>query len=137
MKYQNLIVEKTEYKKIKSYLENAHYSNDPVFKQAIGTFLNELKTAKIVAESEMPQDVVRFNSKVTIKTPFIDSKTYQLVAPEESNLKIDKISILSPMALALFGYAINDSIEWQFPNGKSTIQIVNVIYEKSILTNTL
>lgn len=137
MKYDNLIVEKTELKKLKSYLESANYSNDLVFKRAIGTLLNELKSAKIVNEAEMPNDVVRFNSMVTIKTPFIESKTYQLVTPEESNLKKDKISILSPMALALFGYAANDSVEWQFPNGKNTIQIVQVIYEKPTVTNTL
>lgn len=137
MKYEHLIIEKTEYKKLKSYLENANYSNDPVFKRAIGTFLNELKTAKIVAESEMPDDVVRFNSIVTIRTPFIDSKTYQLVIPEESNLKIDKISILTPMALALFGYAVEDSIEWQFPNGTNTIQIIGVAIKKQVITKTL
>ncbi len=137
MKYEHLIIEKTEYKKLKSYLENAHYSNDPVFKRAIGTFLNELKTARVVDASEIPVDVVRFNSKVTIRTPFIDSKTYQLVPPEESNLKVDKISILSPMALALFGYAVNDSIEWQFPNGTNNIQIIEVTHDKPVITNTL
>lgn len=132
MKYNNLIVEKSEYIKIKRYIENAHYSNDPVFKRAIGTFLNELKTALLVEKSELPGDVVRFNSKVTIKTPFIESKTYQIVAPEESDLKVGKISILTPMALALFGYAVSDEIEWQFPNGTKTIQIIDVALEKQV-----
>lgn len=135
MKYETLIIEKKEYKKLRSYLENAHYGNDQVFKRAIGSLLNELKTAKIVSEENMPVDVVRFNSKVTIQTPFVDKITYQIVTPEESNLKENKISILSPMALALFGYAVSDSINWQFPNGMNTLQIKEVVAVPSSITS--
>lgn len=135
MKYETLIIEKKEYKKLRSYLENAHYGNDQVFKRAIGSLLNELKTAKIVPEEEMPDDVVRFYSNVTIQTPFVNGITYQIVTPEESNLKENKISILSPMALALFGYAENDSIEWQFPNGINTLMIRKVAIETEKTTH--
>lgn len=135
MKYETLIIEKKEYQKLKSYLENAHYGNDQVFKNAIGSLFNELKTAKIVPEEEMPEDVVRFYSNVTIQTPFVNGITYQIVTPEESNLKENKISILSPMALALFGYAENDSIEWQFPNGKNTLLIRKVAIATEKITH--
>ncbi len=126
MKYQSIIIEKSEHKKIKNYLENAHYENDQIFKNSIGSLLNELKKAKVVDEKDLPNDVVRFYSKVTIKTPFSKSITYQIVSPEEKNISENKISILSPMALALFGYAQNDTVEWEFPNGKNLIEIIDV-----------
>lgn len=131
MKYEQLIIAKNEYKKLQSYLDNAHYGNDAVFKRAIGSLKNELKTAKILKEDDMPNDVVRFYSKVTIELPNAVSKTYQIVSPDESNLPQSKISILSPMALALFGYSKTDSVEWQFPSGISTIQIQDVQQEEN------
>jgi regulator of nucleoside diphosphate kinase len=126
MKYETLMIEKNEHKKLLNLMDSAHYENDPIFKRAIGALKNELKTVKICSESDLPDDVVRFYSRVTIETPFAVTKTYQIVTPDESNLKQDKISILSPMALALFGYAADDEIEWQFPSGLSKIKIKQV-----------
>lgn len=126
MKYESLLIEKKEHKKLLNLLDSAHYDNDPIFKRAIGTLKNELKTVKICNEIDLPEDVVRFNSQVTIETPFAVTKTYQIVRPDESDLKRDKISILSPMALALFGYSAGDEIEWQFPSGLSKIKIKQV-----------
>lgn len=126
MKYETLLIEKKEHKKLLNLLESAHYENDLIFKRAIGALKNELKTVSICDEKDLPEDVVRFNSLVTIETPFAITKTYQIVSPDESDLKNNKISILSPMALALFGYAADDEIEWQFPSGMSKIKIKQV-----------
>ena len=130
MKYEQLIIEKNEFKKLQRYIDNAHYGNDVIFKRAIGSLKNELKSAKILKEDDMPNDVVRFYSKVAIELPNAISKTYQIVSPDESNLAQNKLSILSPMALALFGYSKTDSVEWQFPSGVSTIQIQDVQQEE-------
>ncbi|HBR53741.1 MAG TPA: transcription elongation factor GreAB, partial [Flavobacteriaceae bacterium] len=40
--------------------------------------------------------------------------------------KKDKISILTPMGSALFGYSEGDTIEWDFPSGTQKIKIVAV-----------
>ena len=88
--------------------------------------LEELKKAKVLDASKMPQDVIRFNSLVTIQMVNGVEKTFQLVLPEKSDLATNKISILAPMGLALIGYAEKDTVDWQFPNGISTITIAKV-----------
>lgn len=104
----------------------AHYHKDPTYKLSIEKLSKELATAKILANKNMPEDVVRFNSMVSIQTAFNVAKTYQLVTPEKSDLKLNKISVLAPMGLALFGYAKEDEIFWQFPAGVSAIKITKV-----------
>ena len=104
----------------------AHYHKDPTYRASIEKLSNELAKAKILANKNMPADVVRFNSTVTIQTAFNVEKTYQLVTPEKSDIKQNKISVLAPMGLALFGYAKEDEILWQFPTGESTIKITEV-----------
>jgi regulator of nucleoside diphosphate kinase len=53
-------------------------------------------------------------------------KTLELVIPSDKDVRRDKISILTPMGAALFGYSEGDEIEWDFPSGKQQIKIVTV-----------
>lgn len=126
MKYGEIIVEKKEYELLRRTITMAHYHKDESYKSSIEKLRNELACARIVSNKNMPEDVVRFNSHVTIQTPFDMQKTYQLVAPEKSDIKQNKVSVLAPMGLALFGYAKGDEILWQFPSGENTITIIEV-----------
>jgi regulator of nucleoside diphosphate kinase len=126
MKYENIIVEKKEYDHLKTIIATAHYKVDSTYKASLDKFLNELKNAKILNITKMPDDIVRFNSIVTIKDPYDNIRAYEIVKPEKSDLKANKISVLAPMGLALYGYAKDDEIMWQFPVGMQAIKILNV-----------
>lgn len=135
MKYEVIIIEKKEYELLKRIVSMAQYYKDSTYRASIEKLRNELDLAKIVSEKNMPGDVVRFNSKVEIATPFNENRTYQIVTPDLSNIKENKISILAPMALALFGYAQGDKVEWEFPTGKNSIDIINVEQSSGKLMN--
>ena len=126
MKYDVIIIEEVEYELLKRIVSMAQYYKDNSYRASIEKLKNELDFAKIVSEKNMPEDVVRFNSKVEIATPFGVNRTYQIVTPDRSNIKENKISILAPMGLALFGYAQGDEVEWEFPTGKNLINIIEV-----------
>lgn len=126
MKYGGLIIEKKEFKFLKNIMSMAHYHKDASYRASIEKLSKELSVAKIISNKEMPEDVIRFNSMVTIQTPYNVKKTYQLVIPEKSDIKLNKISVLAPMGLALFGYAEGDDVLWQFPAGESAIKILEV-----------
>ena len=126
MKYDVIIIEKVEYELLKRIVSMAQYYKDDSYRASIEKLKNELDLAKIVSEQNMPEDVVRLNSKVEIATPFGVNRTYQIVTPDRSNIKENKISILAPMGLALFGYAQGDEVEWEFPTGKNLINIIKV-----------
>lgn len=126
MKYGEIIVEKKEHELLRRIITMAHYYKDETYKLSIEKLRNELGRARIVSNKKMPEDVVRFNSMVTIQTPFNVQKSYQVVTPEKSNIQENRISVLAPMGLALFGYAKGDEILWQFPSGESAIKILEV-----------
>jgi len=126
MKYGEIIVEKKELEMLKNIMSMAHYHKDASYRASIEKLNNELAAAKIVSNKDMPDDVIRFNSTVTIQTSYNVTKSYQLVTPEKSDIKQNKVSVLAPMGLALFGYAKGDEILWQFPAGESAIKIIDV-----------
>ncbi|WP_417887027.1 GreA/GreB family elongation factor [Zunongwangia sp.] len=126
MKYGNLIIEENELYLFKQLISWAKNYKDQQYKISISKLLEQLKQADIREHSEMPSDVVRLNASVTIKTPFQVERTYQIVTPDKSDIKTNKISILAPMGLALLGYAEGDTILWEFPVGQKEIKIKKV-----------
>ena len=74
----------------------------------------------------MPEDVIRFNSNVKVIAENGWENTLKIVVPSEKNVKEHKISVLSPIGIALFGYSENDELVWDFPGGQRKIKIVAV-----------
>lgn len=126
MKYGSLILEKKEYVYIKRILNISGYSVDHEIQNSLMKFAEELKTAHILDEEEMPDDVVRLNSIVTVQSGNEWEKTLQIVQPSEKDMKNNKISILTPMGAALFGYSVEDVVTWHFPTGIKELKIIEV-----------
>jgi regulator of nucleoside diphosphate kinase len=87
----------------------------------------ELKRAKLVDKNELPADIVRLNSIVTIKEEK-ENKVMELtvVTPEKANIKQRFISIMSPIGTALIGFRKGQKVRWKVPAGKKTFTIMDV-----------
>ncbi|MDD7886776.1 GreA/GreB family elongation factor [Flavivirga sp. 57AJ16] len=133
MKYGSLILEKKEYVYLKRILNISGYAENFETQKSLQRLTDEIKTAHIVDEDEVPDDVIRINSKVRVISGNGWEKTVQVVMPMDKDLKQNKISILTPMGAALIGYSKNDIIIWDFPGGKQQLQIVDVDQEKHIV----
>lgn len=125
MKYGNLILEKKEYVFLKRLLNVTGYYKDENTKTSLKKLSGELTSAIIYDHEEMPADVIRFNSVVTVQSGTWQTE-FQLVIPTERDIAANKISILAPMGSAVMGYAKGDSVIWNFPNGTKELQITNV-----------
>lgn len=132
MRYGSLILEKKEYVYLKSILNISGYTGNHETQKSLMKLFEELKTAHIVDEKDMPQDVVRFNSKVTVVSDSGWKKTLQVVIPSDRDVKQNKISVLMPMGAALMGYSKNDTVEWDFPGGKQKLKITEVIQQETL-----
>ncbi|SFI99062.1 GreA/GreB family elongation factor [Olleya namhaensis] len=132
MKYGSLILEKKEYVYLKRILNISGYGDDASVTKSLVKLSEELKTAQIVNNDEVPEDIVRFNSIVTIASDNGWEKELQVVVPMEKNVTLNKVSVLAPMGAALFGYSKDDTIDWDFPGGAQKIRIVDVQKEESL-----
>jgi transcription elongation factor GreA len=55
--------------------------------------------------------------------------TYQIVGEDEADLKLGKISVISPLARGLIGKSAGDVAEVQAPSGKREFELIDVRYE--------
>ncbi len=131
MKYGSLIIEKKEYVYLKRILNISGYVEDFETQKSLQLLINELKNAQIVDETDMPDDVIRFNSKIRISSEKACKKNLELVIPSQQDKKKGKISVLTQLGAALFGHSKGDIMEYNFPSGSQKIKITDVKQEKS------
>lgn len=54
--------------------------------------------------------------------------TYQIVGEDEADIKVNKVSVGSPLARALIGKEIGDIAEVQAPNGPREYEVLSIDY---------
>lgn len=126
MKYGSLILEKSDYVLIKRLLNLTNNYKDDAQKASILQLKSELQSAIISVSDEVPTDIIRLNSEVTVSANDGWEYSFQVVEPSESKSAEKKISVLAPMGLAVIGYAKEDIIRWTFPGGEKDITILEV-----------
>lgn len=91
----------------------------------------ELQSAIILSGKEIPEDVVAINSSVKIKDIDTDQEfVFDLVGPSDAKVKNNKLSVLSPIGLALVGYNVGQEVHWEMPDGFKRYRIENVSLNK-------
>ncbi len=94
------------------------------------TLFTELERAKIIDSASIPNDVVTMHTKVKIKLSNNEKPMeFQIVYPEEADIKNKKISIFAPVATALLGYKKGDRIKWKVPSGEVLITIEDILFQ--------
>jgi len=86
-----------------------------------------LRNARIIDESKMDTSKVLLLSTVTIKN--LKNKAtmkYTLVPEEESDLKIGKISVESPIAKGLLGKEVGDKVDIIVPAGTIPFEVIEI-----------
>lgn len=87
---------------------------------------DELKSAKVVKDKDLPENIASLNSFVGIKNIETGQTfRFQLVLPAEANFNEHKVSVFAPIGVALLGYSIGSEIQWEMPDGLKTFEIIS------------
>lgn len=115
--------------------ENAEYHAAKEQQSFIEGRINELEgvlsTAQVIDVSALNQDG-RVVFGVTVDLINIDTDeevTYQIVGDHEADIKLNRVSISSPIARALIGKEIDDIATVQAPGGQIEYEIAAIRYE--------
>lgn len=110
--------------------ENAEYQEARDLQAATEERIKKLeemvKFTKIVTDNKK-KNVVSFNSKVSIKKEDVDEvHEYTIVGSEEADMRVKKLSHVSPLGAAMMGKKKGDEFTFDTPNGKQTYTIEKV-----------
>lgn len=91
---------------------------------------DKMARAQVIDVSKLNGDTVKFGATVTLVDEDTDEESvYKIVGEDEADVRDKKISITSPMARALIGKAIGDSIEVSAPGGAKAYEILEVVWK--------
>jgi transcription elongation factor GreA len=113
--------------------ENAEYhaakEQQSLNEGRISELEDKLSRAEVIDVSKMSGDTIKFGATVTLVDEDTDEeKTYQIVGDVEADLKKGKISLSSPIARALIGKQVEDSVEVMAPGGAKSYEILAIKY---------
>lgn len=90
---------------------------------------DKLGRAEIIDVSKLSGDTVKFGATVTlIDEDTEEEKRYTIVGDVEADVKAGKVSISSPIARALIGKTVGDTIEVTAPGGARGYEIIGVTF---------
>ena len=87
-----------------------------------------LKSA-LITEPSSNTNLVVFGATVTAEDQNGQKYTYQIVGEDEADIKLGKISWVSPIAKALIGLKVNDSAVWKRPAGDLILNITKIYFD--------
>ncbi len=113
--------------------ENAEYDAAKNAQGMLEFKINELEkvlsSARVIDESQLDDSKVTVLSNVTIKNKKTSKElTYKLVSETEADIKINKISVSSPIGKGLLGKEVGDIAVIVTPNGNLEFEIMNISF---------
>ncbi|MCJ2030409.1 transcription elongation factor GreA [Methylobacterium sp. J-043] len=83
--------------------------------------------AEIIDTSKLSGSKIKFGARVKLLDEDTEEeKTYQLVGEPEADVREGRVSISSPIARALIGKAVGDTVEVTTPGGGKSYEVVAV-----------
>ena len=113
--------------------ENAEYSSAKEAQShnegRIAELESAISRADVIDVTKLSGSSVMFGATVSIVDVDSDQeKSYQIVGDMEADVRSGKVSISSPIARALIGKKVSDTIEVNTPGGGKTYEIVKIAF---------
>lgn len=89
---------------------------------------SKLADAQVIDISKLkPGDKVIFGTTVTLENVETgDEQRYKIVGEDEADIKVGKISVMSPISRAMIGKSVDDVVVVKTPNGETEYEVVKV-----------
>ena len=113
--------------------ENAEYhaakESQSLNEGRIAELEDKLSRAEVIDVTKLSGGSVKFGATLTLVDEDTDEeKTYQIVGEAEADVKSGKVSITSPIARALIGKKVGDTVEVNTPGGGKSYEVLKVVF---------
>lgn len=111
--------------------ENAEYhaarDRQSFIEGRVSELEDKIARADVIDVSKLSGKIVKFGAKVSLIDEDTEQKLiYQIVGQDEADVKQGRIAITSPLARALIGKTVGDSVEVNTPKGEKAYEITRV-----------
>jgi transcription elongation factor GreA len=96
----------------------------------MGHIEQSLARAEVIDPSKVNgRDKIQFGARIRLmNVDTEEEQRFQIVGPDEADLKLQRISVASPLARGLLGHKVGEEISVEMPAGKRTFEILEISY---------
>lgn len=87
-----------------------------------------LDSAQLVEPALQDQHVALFGATVKVEDEAGQQHLFKIVGEDEADIAAHKVSYISPIARALIGRKVGDSVTWRRPAGDLQLDIIDINY---------
>ena len=114
--------------------ENAEYhaarDRQSFIEGRVAELEDKIRRAEVIDVGKLGGKVIKFGATVALADEDTDEKsTYQIVGTDEADIKSGLLSITAPLARALIGKTVGDSVEVNTPGGARSYEIMRVRFK--------
>ena len=89
-----------------------------------------ISRADVIDPKTLSGKIVRFGATVKLADEDTDEEsTYQIVGSHEADVESGRLSLTSPLARALIGKTVSDSVEVTTPGGSKSYEVLKVSFK--------
>jgi transcription elongation factor GreB len=93
-------------------------------------FKAQLERAEVVDPVGQPRDAVHFGATVKMLDEDGKEHRFMLVGEDEADVAAGRISWASPLAKAMIGAKVGDTVKWHRPAGDAEVEITGITYPR-------
>lgn len=91
-------------------------------------FRSQLERAVVVDTTQQPREEVHFGAHVKLEDKDGRLQSFMIVGDDEADVAQGRISWASPLARAMIGAKVGDTVVWSRPAGETEVTILEISY---------
>jgi regulator of nucleoside diphosphate kinase len=130
MKEQAIIMTWPDHARLTKIIEEHRVLNPHSDRQAFEKLSRELARAHLIAEQDIPADIITMDSQVQVfDLELGDEYTFTLSWPNKANISENRINVLAPLGMALLGSRVGQEIEWPIADGTCRLRVDEILFQ--------
>ncbi len=118
----------TELTQLKQAAEDFDRPRQTQIERDLRYYQAKLESAIPVDRAAQPRDEVRFGASVKAEDEDGATHTFTIVGQDEADVVHGKVNWQSPLATALMGAKVGDTVTWHRPAGATTLEVLEIGY---------
>ena len=109
--------------------------DDPATQQTLAPLKRDLRYLEarlenviLIDPATQPKDTVLFGATVNVEDEEGNPHQFTIVGEDEADIALNKVSWVSPIAKALIGHKVGETVSWQRPAGNLSLEILALNY---------
>ena len=99
-----------------------------ILKSELSYLEKRLQSAIPVDPAEQAMDVIRFGATVALVDADGARHSFTIVGEDEADVATGKVSWMSPLAKAMMGARVGDTVKWRRPAGEVELEVQEIRY---------